>query len=75
MTELFGRERVLVLIYEDYRRDNEATVRSVLRFLEVDENVPIRRAGVQRERRRAGAATARAAAQADDRRPPGLRAL
>jgi hypothetical protein len=40
--ELFGRERVLVLIYDDYRRDNEATVRSVLRFLHVDEDVPIR---------------------------------
>jgi Sulfotransferase family len=39
--ELFGRERVLVLVYDDYRRDNEATVRSVLRFLQVDEHVPI----------------------------------
>src|ERR1700730_6426615 len=31
----FGREQVLVLIYDDFRRDNEATVRGVLRFLEV----------------------------------------
>jgi hypothetical protein len=38
---LFGREQVLVLIYEDFRRDNEATVRQVLRFLEVDDTVPI----------------------------------
>jgi Sulfotransferase family len=35
--ELFGRERVLVLVYDDFRADNEATVRRVLRFLEVDE--------------------------------------
>ena len=35
--ELFARERVLVLIYDDFRADNEATVRRVLRFLDVDE--------------------------------------
>ncbi|HSZ14974.1 MAG TPA: sulfotransferase [Solirubrobacteraceae bacterium] len=39
--ELFGRERLLVLIYDDFRRDNEATVREVLRFLEVDDEHPI----------------------------------
>jgi hypothetical protein len=39
--ELFGRERVLVLIYDDFRADNAATVRRVLRFLEVDEGVAI----------------------------------
>ena len=39
--ELFGRDRVLVLIYDDFRADNEATVRRVLRFLEVDDAVPI----------------------------------
>ena len=39
--ELFGRERVLVLIYDDFRTDNEATVRRVLRFLDVDDTVPI----------------------------------
>ena len=39
--ELFGRERVLVLIYDDFRADNEATVRRVLRFLEVDDGVAI----------------------------------
>ena len=36
---LFGRERVLVLIYEDFRADNVVTVRRVLRFLEVDDAV------------------------------------
>jgi hypothetical protein len=39
--ELFGADRVLVLIYEDFRRDNEATVRAVLRFLAVDDTRPI----------------------------------
>jgi hypothetical protein len=39
--EVFGQERVLVLIYEEYRRDNEAIVREVLRFLEVDDALPI----------------------------------
>jgi hypothetical protein len=32
---------VLVLIYDDFRRDNEATMRTVLRFLEVDDTHPI----------------------------------
>jgi Sulfotransferase domain len=35
--ERFGRERMLVLVYDDFRADNDATVRSVLRFLEVDD--------------------------------------
>lgn len=39
---LFPAERVLVLIYDDFRDDNEATVRRVLRFLEVDEDAPIK---------------------------------
>ena len=39
----FGSERMLVLIYDDFRRDNEATVRAVLRFLEVDDTAPIKR--------------------------------
>jgi Sulfotransferase domain len=33
----FPRERILVLIYDDFRRDNEGTLRTVLRFLGVDE--------------------------------------
>jgi hypothetical protein len=39
--EVFPPEQVLVLIYEEFRRDNEATVRAVLRFLEVDESHPV----------------------------------
>jgi hypothetical protein len=38
---VFPAEQVLVLIYEDFRRDNEATVRKVLRFLEVDDTVAV----------------------------------
>jgi len=38
---VFPREQVLVLIYDDFKRDNEATVRTVLRFLEVDDAYPI----------------------------------
>jgi len=34
---VFPREQVLVLIYDDFRRDNEGTLRTVLRFLDVDE--------------------------------------
>jgi hypothetical protein len=39
--ELFAPEQLLVLIYEDFRADNEGTVRKVLRFLDVDDTVPI----------------------------------
>ena len=39
--ERFGRNRMLVLIYDDFRSDNEATVAEVLRFLEVDDTRPI----------------------------------
>jgi Sulfotransferase domain len=38
---VFPREQVLVLIYDDYRDDNEATVRSVLSHLGVSEGAPI----------------------------------
>jgi Sulfotransferase family len=38
---VFAPEQVLVLIYDDFRRDNEATVRRVWRFLGVDENAPL----------------------------------
>jgi hypothetical protein len=37
----FPREQTLVLIYDDFRRDNAATVRGVLRFLGVDEDAPL----------------------------------
>ncbi|HEV2981001.1 MAG TPA: sulfotransferase [Solirubrobacteraceae bacterium] len=33
----FAREQVLVLIYDDFRADNERTLRAVCRFLDVDE--------------------------------------
>ncbi len=38
---LFPPEQVMVLIYEDFRADNEAVVRTVLRFLDVDDTLPI----------------------------------
>jgi len=39
--DLFPPERVLVMIYDDFRSDNEATVRTVLRFLGVDADRPV----------------------------------
>ena len=39
--EVFGEDQVKVLIYDDFRDDNEATVRSVLRFLDVQDTAPI----------------------------------
>jgi hypothetical protein len=39
--EAFGRDQVLVLIYEDFRADNERTLREVLRFLELDDAAPL----------------------------------
>jgi hypothetical protein len=39
--EVFPREQVLVLIYDDFRADNEATVRTVRRFLGVDDAPPV----------------------------------
>jgi len=38
---LFSPEQVLVLIYDDFRRANEGTMRTVLRFLEVDDTTSI----------------------------------
>lgn len=38
---LFPPEQMLVLIYDDFRNDNEATVRRVLRFLGVDDTASI----------------------------------
>ncbi len=54
--ELFAREQVLVLIYDDFRADNEATVRRVLRFLEVDDTVPSSRSRPTRRCARARSA-------------------
>ncbi len=41
--ERFGRERMLVLTYDDFRADNAATIRRLLRFVEVDPDHPIER--------------------------------
>jgi hypothetical protein len=38
--DVFAPEQVLVLIYDDFRRDNEATIRTVLRFLDVEDTPP-----------------------------------
>jgi hypothetical protein len=38
---LFPRERMMVLIYDDFRADNEATVRKILRFIEADDSGPV----------------------------------
>ena len=38
---LFPSGHLLPIIYDDFRRDNEATVRRVLRFLDVDDSLPI----------------------------------
>ncbi len=39
--EVFAPEQVLVLIYDDFRTDNAGTVRAVLRFLGVEEDVAL----------------------------------
>jgi hypothetical protein len=39
--DVFSAEQVLVLIYDDFRRDNEATVRKVWRHLGVDDTQPV----------------------------------
>ncbi len=38
---VFPPEQVLVLIYDDFRKDNEAVLRRVLGFLEVDDSAPL----------------------------------
>jgi hypothetical protein len=39
--DVFPPAQVLVLIYDDFRADNEETVRRVLRFLELDDSAPV----------------------------------
>jgi hypothetical protein len=39
--DVFPEEQMLVLIYDDYRAENEATVRRVLRFAGAEDRVPI----------------------------------
>jgi hypothetical protein len=38
---VFPKEQMMVIVYEDFRRDNEGTVRSVLRFLDLDDTHPV----------------------------------
>ena len=49
------REQLLVLVYDDYRRDNDAAVRRVLGFLGVDDQAPVQvmEANTTRKRLRA----------------------
>jgi Sulfotransferase family len=39
--EVFGSEQMLVLIYDDFRDDNEGTVARVLRFLGLDDSIAV----------------------------------
>jgi hypothetical protein len=39
--ERFPSQNVLTLIYDDFRQDNQATIRRILRFLDVDDERPI----------------------------------
>jgi hypothetical protein len=39
--DVFPADQLHVLIYDDFRADNQATVRGVLRFLDVDDSIPI----------------------------------
>jgi hypothetical protein len=39
--DVFAPEQILTLIYDEFRDDNEATVRKVLRFLEVDDTLDL----------------------------------
>jgi sulfotransferase family protein len=39
---VFPAEQIMVLIYDDFRRDNDATIRAVLRFLDVDATIDVR---------------------------------
>jgi hypothetical protein len=38
---VFPPEQILVVIYDDFRRDNDATYKQVLRFLDVDADYPL----------------------------------
>ena len=43
----FSPDQVLVLIYDDFAQDNQATVRRVLRFLAVDDEYPVTKVEVK----------------------------
>jgi hypothetical protein len=47
---VFPPEQMLVLIYEDYRSDNRATLRQVLDFLDVDSTIEIEPIEARKER-------------------------
>ncbi|MGO9321409.1 MAG: sulfotransferase family protein [Solirubrobacteraceae bacterium] len=47
----FPPEQLLVLIYDDFRRDNQATLHTVLRFLGVDDAYPIEEVNVKQTTR------------------------
>lgn len=50
---VFAPEQILVLIYDDLRRDNEATARAVFRFLGVDPSAPVEISSKQPQVRKA----------------------
>jgi hypothetical protein len=68
----FGREQMLVLVYDDFRRDNEATVRRVLRFLDVDESVRLTASWVNPSGVRRRGRVATLIRRARDGRDPGF---
>jgi hypothetical protein len=47
----FPREQILVLLYDDFRADNDGVVKNVLRFLDVDDQYPIKKVEVKVTRR------------------------
>ena len=47
----FPPEQLLVLIYDDFRNDNQTAVRAVLRFLEVDDEYPIEEINIKQTTR------------------------
>lgn len=40
--DVFPAEQIKVIIYDDFRSDNEATVRAIWRFLDVDDSAPVK---------------------------------
>jgi hypothetical protein len=49
--DVFPREQVLVLIYDDFRADNQATLEQVMRFLDVDAQQPLEQIEIKHTRR------------------------
>jgi len=42
-TELFPGEQIKIMIYDDFRADNEGTMREIMRFIGVDDSVELER--------------------------------